>query len=613
MNFNNFTKTNSLKESAFKSLSLLNRAQRSKLTILIIVQILNSILDTIGILLLGVITSLGMSINSEEIPNNLVASISRFLSIDKVSMEQQLTIYGIAAMFILTTRTLVSLSLTKYTFKFLSNVAAEVSKSLLMVNFRDNFSWVRSQRKQEIAFALTEGINYLVIGVLSTVAILLSDIALFVFTLGALLVINTSMALLTTFIFLSLALFTIKKINKKLTYMSAWKTQSAIQGSTQIIELMNSIREVQTGNRLDFFSQKFFLNRLDSATAYGTQSWLQQLPKAFVEITIVLGGFLLTVFSLITSDSSTAIPSLIIFLAASMRVAPTALRMQQSIIAIKSFSASSVDSLNYVLPEVDLIPKNIFDALKVSDSSGIEDITVDRVTFGYPDSEENVLKDLSIKLTKGQICAIVGPSGSGKSTFCDLLLGLLEPKNGTITISGVQLREYTHVNSERIAYLPQDVFLIEGSIGENILLGRERNEHTEKQLKDSVKIAGITEFIESLPNGLDTQVGGGALALSGGQKQRIGLARTLYSKPSVLIMDEPTSSLDAASENIVTETLNSIKKDVIIVIVAHRLSTIRDVDRIIYLKEGVILGDGNFEMLKKNSTHFEKDAELQGL
>jgi ABC-type multidrug transport system fused ATPase/permease subunit len=287
--------------------------------------------------------------------------------------------------------------------------------------------------------------------------------------------------------------------------------------------------------------------------------------------------------------------------------------MQQSVIAIKSFSASSVDSLNYVLPKIDLMPKNICHPQKVFDSPSIEDIVVDRVSFGYPDSEKNVLKDLSIKLTKGQICAIVGPSGSGKSTFCDLLLGLLKPKTGTITISGVQLCEFTHVNPELIAYLPQDVFLIEGSIAENILLGRERNEHTEEQLRDSVKIAGIIEFIDSLPNGMDTQIGGKELALSGGQKQRIGLARTLFSKPSVLIMDEPTSSLDAASENIITETLNFIKKDVIIVIVAHRLSTIRDVDRIIYLKDGVILGDGNFAMLKKNLIHFEKDAQFQGL
>ena len=613
MNFDNLTNKNSLKSSTLKSLSLLNKAQKNKLSILILVQICNSILDTVGILLLGIITSLGMSINSDETPNSLVTSVSSFLKIDNYSMELQLTLYGIAAMFILMTRTLVSLILTRLTFQFLSKVAAEVSKSLLIINFRNNFFWVRSQRKQEIAFALTEGINYLVIGILSTVAILLSDVALFVFTLGALLIINTGMALLTTFMFLALALFTVKRISRKLTYVSAWKTQSTIHGSTQIIELMNSIREIEIGNRINFFSQKFYLNRLESTRAYGAQSWLQQLPKAFVEITIVLGGFLLTVFSLMTSDSKTAIPNLIIFLAASMRIAPTALRMQQSIIAIKSFSASSVSGLNYSLSELDSSPKNTNLALKVSDLASINNIKVDGVTFGYSDSEVNVLKDIDIELYKGQVCAIVGPSGSGKSTLCDLLLGLLEPQKGSITTNGIPLSEYTRAHSERISYLPQDVFLIEGSIADNILLGRDREENTEDQLARAVNMAGLVEFIGSLPKGMDTKIGGMDLTLSGGQKQRIGLARTLYSKPSLLIMDEPTSSLDAAAENIITETLNSIKEDMIIVIVAHRLSTVRDVDRILYLKDGRILGDGNFKKLRSALIHFENDAQLQGL
>jgi len=613
MDFDNLTNKNSLKSSTLKSLSLLNKAQKNKLSILILVQICNSILDTVGILLLGIITSLGMSINSDETPNSLVTSVSSFLNIDNYSMELQLTLYGIAAMFILTTRTLVSLILTRLTFQFLSKVAAEVSKSLLIINFRNNFFWVRSQRKQEIAFALTEGINYLVIGILSTVAILLSDVALFVFTLGALLIINTGMALVTTFMFLALALFTVKRISRKLTYVSAWKTQSTIHGSTQIIELMNSIREIEIGNRINFFSQKFYLNRLESTRAYGAQSWLQQLPKAFVEITIVLGGFLLTVFSLMTSDSKTAIPNLIIFLAASMRIAPTALRMQQSIIAIKSFSASSVSGLNYSLSELDSPPKVINRALKVSDLPSISNIKVDGVTFGYSDSDVNVLKDIDIELYKGQVCAIVGPSGSGKSTLCDLLLGLLEPQNGSITTNGVPLYEYTRAHSERISYLPQDVYLIEGSIADNILLGRDRDENTEEQLARAMKMAGLVEFIGSLPRGMNTKIGGMDLTLSGGQKQRIGLARTLYSKPSVLIMDEPTSSLDAAAENIITETLNSIKEDMIVVIVAHRLSTVRDVDRILYLKDGRILGDGDFKKLRNELVHFENDAQLQGL
>ena len=235
------------------------------------------------------------------------------------------------------------------------------------------------------------------------------------------------------------------------------------------------------------------------------------------------------------------------------------------------------------------------------------------MTFGYSDSEVKVLKAIDIELYKGQVCAIVGPSGSGKSTLCDLLLGLLEPQNGSITTNGIPLSEYTRAHSERISYLPQDVFLIEGSIADNILLGRDREENTEYQLARAVKMAGLVEFIGSLPKGMNTKIGGMDLTLSGGQKQRIGLARTLYSKPSVLIMDEPTSSLDATAENIITETLNSIKEDMIIVIVAHRLSTVRDVDRILYLKDGRILGDGNFKKLRSELIHFENDAQLQGL
>jgi ABC-type multidrug transport system fused ATPase/permease subunit len=213
----------------------------------------------------------------------------------------------------------------------------------------------------------------------------------------------------------------------------------------------------------------------------------------------------------------------------------------------------------------------------------------------------------------GDRVAIVGPSGAGKSTLCDLLLGLLEPTHGTLTIGGLPSRAWVDSHAGKISYLPQDVILISGTLRQNICIGIDESEIRDDLLNKTIERAQLQDLLEELPEGVDTYLGEGGYKLSGGQRQRVAIARALYSDPKILVMDEATSALDAQSENAVMEVIRKLGSETIVIFIAHRLSSIRNFDRVMYLDEGEIKGDGTFESVKGLVPQFAHQATLLGL
>ncbi|EKO08727.1 ABC transporter, ATP-binding protein [Leptospira interrogans str. C10069] len=232
------------------------------------------------------------------------------------------------------------------------------------------------------------------------------------------------------------------------------------------------------------------------------------------------------------------------------------------------------------------------------------------VDFSYP-KRNQLFKKLNIQILKGEMVAFVGESGSGKSTIVDLILGLQVPDSGKIFLDGVAFDEWDK-NSyrEKIGYVPQDPILFHSSIRDNLLWSRE--DSTEEELWQACKIANADQFIQRLPNGLDTIVGDRGVLLSGGQRQRIALARAMLRKPPVLILDEATSSLDSESEQLIQQSVDSISSETTIIIIAHRLSTIMKANRIYVLKSGELLETGNFsELIQKPNGYFASMFEMQ--
>ena len=217
------------------------------------------------------------------------------------------------------------------------------------------------------------------------------------------------------------------------------------------------------------------------------------------------------------------------------------------------------------------------------------EIEVNKLGFSYPNTDKDVFSDISFTIPKGSFVGIVGASGAGKTTFVDILLGLLPPKNGSICVDGKNI--YDDISSWlcNIAYVPQTIYLIDGSIRENIALGIPADEVSEERIKAALKMAELSDFVETLPAKADTRVGERGALLSGGQKQRIGIARALYSNPSVLVLDEATSALDNETEKSITSTILKLKGEITIISIAHRLSTLEDCDFKIKIENGQAL------------------------
>jgi ABC-type multidrug transport system fused ATPase/permease subunit len=234
--------------------------------------------------------------------------------------------------------------------------------------------------------------------------------------------------------------------------------------------------------------------------------------------------------------------------------------------------------------------KFVFDAIETKDLS-----------FRYELTKTDVLLGVNVSVRKGEAVGFVGQSGSGKSTLIDLLLGLLDPRSGSIFLNNRDINDVNQQWQRIVGYIPQTIFLMDDSLRRNIAIGIADNEIDEVAIVEALKSAQLEEFVASLPEGLDTVVGERGVRLSGGQRQRIGIARALYHRPSVLVLDEATSSLDTETEHGVMQAVQALQGDKTVIIVAHRLSTVEYCDRLYRLDAGRIVDEGTFDEVMNRS------------
>jgi ABC-type multidrug transport system fused ATPase/permease subunit len=235
------------------------------------------------------------------------------------------------------------------------------------------------------------------------------------------------------------------------------------------------------------------------------------------------------------------------------------------------------------------------------------------VHFRYPDGDATVLDDVSIDVAPGTSLALCGASGSGKTTLVDILLGLIQPDEGTILYGTVPVGRELVAWRERIGYVPQDVYIQDSSVLENVAFGEDPETVDISRVRDCLTRTQLLDFIEELPEGLNTRVGERGVRFSGGQRQRLGVARALYRWPEILILDEATSALDNETEHEITETLKRLHGDVTTIIVAHRLSTVRHVDSLVFLESGRVVSTGTFNEVRKQNAAFNHLVELGSL
>jgi ABC-type bacteriocin/lantibiotic exporters, contain an N-terminal double-glycine peptidase domain len=251
--------------------------------------------------------------------------------------------------------------------------------------------------------------------------------------------------------------------------------------------------------------------------------------------------------------------------------------------------------------------KSNYEKFKIEKTILLKDII-----FSYPGKSNSTLNELNIEIPVNKTVGIVGSSGSGKSTIIDIILGLINPDKGEIVIDGEFKinKDNIHFMQDKIGFVPQSIFLSDASIKENIAFGESISEIDESKIEKSLILANLDEFITTLPDGLDTQVGQNGMQLSGGQRQRIGIARALYRESEILIFDEATSSLDNVTEALVMDAINNFAKTKTIIIVAHRLSTVQKCDKLYLIDKGNVVDSGNYEYLLENNKEFLEMATI---
>lgn len=368
---------------------------------------------------------------------------------------------------------------------------------------------------------------------------------------------------------------------KKITAAGMIQSECNAKNGKWINQGFYSVKETKVMQREAYFIGEFDKSYSEFIRSQKNFLFAQRFPKAIIEL-VTIGGILLliAVKMLISSDTSSLIPTLGVLALAAVRLMPSLNQMIAMFNSIKfqlPLFNEMYDDLMVVRNNKDLEERNL---LK-KDSAPIvfdKEIFVQNLTFAYPSKRENVISDVSFSIPKGKFVGIVGPSGAGKTTFVDILLGLLPPKSGTITVDGVDIYQNISGWLKNIAYVPQSIYLIDGSIKDNIAFGLAPEEVDDARIQEVLKMAELYDFVQTLPEKENTNVGDRGAKLSGGQKQRIGIARALYHNPNVLILDEATSALDNETEKQITDTILKLKGKITIIAIAHRLSTLENCD-----------------------------------
>jgi ABC-type multidrug transport system fused ATPase/permease subunit len=598
-----------------RSLRLLAPKDRRKLGLVVAIQIFLSGLDLFGVALIGVVSALAITGVSGQVTGNRVGAVLEFMHLDGYTFETQVAILGFTAAVTLIGRTLLSIFFIRKSLFFLAHKAAIISGDLTSRVLAQPILQMQRRTSQETLFALTGGVSSLVLGILGTVVMLASDLSLVLVMAVGLFVVDPGTAAGSFIYFISIAFLLYRLSSARVRKLNESIAETSIRGNEQIIEVLTNYRESIVRNRRAYYAREFAKNRLSFSSYSAENAFIPNISKYLLESSVIIGAILLSATQFVMHDARHAVATLAIFLAAGTRVAPAILRIQQGFLQIKGASGQA-DLTLALAKEVEgySIAPDTDPELALGDHSKfISRVSFNNVTFAYPDNDLKILEEISFEISPGQFVAFVGSSGAGKSTLVDLLLGVLLPDGGKITVSDSTPSKAIEDFPGAIAYVPQDVAIAIGTIRENIALGFPKEFATDERINKALKIAHLDEFVDSLENKLETQVGERGAKLSGGQRQRLGITRAMFTNPKLLVLDEATSSLDAETEASVSSAIQSLRGGTTILMIAHRLATVRSADLVVYIAGGKILAKGTFAEVRRLVPDFDRQASLLGL
>ena len=484
-------------------------------------------------------------------------------------------------------------------------LGAHIQRKIFNNYLENDYSFFALNNSSRLISQITQEVPRMIYMVVQPFLNIVAQFFIAALILIGLFAVNFNIALVAIVLVVAIYFIIFKVIRKKVVESGYKLTELNNQKLKILNESIGGIKEVKIrGN------EQRYMDDLDSVTMKGLNASAYimlagDLPKFIVETIIFSAILALSIFIIVTAGSTSSALSIVsLYAMAGYKLLPAAQTIYKSYSQIKANGMVVFEVSEEIRKSEEY--KNSLDELG-DDPVVVDDIAFNNVSYRYPGSESLALKNCSFEIRKRQVTAFVGASGAGKSTCVDLLLGLLVPTDGSISVQDTKI-DRSNLRSWRsnIGYVAQDIFLLDGSFRENIAFGEPPELIDEERLYRAARMANIHDFIETCDGGYEFFVGERGAKLSGGQKQRIGIARALYKDPEVIIFDEATSALDNITENNILRDIQSLAQSKTIIMIAHRLTTVKSANKIILFEKGGVADEGNFAFLSEHSESFIK-------
>ena len=533
---------------------------------------------------------------SSEITNNFVSNLNLDNFINFIPFENTIIKFAFIIFLVFFVKFLYMIALASFELHLIKNIKIFFAKNIYSAYIDKKYNFFLKKNSSELGRNIITEINNAVQFIKCILS--LSKEIFLIIVIGFLLIIFdptvTLIGIMITSLFVILFYtFTDRRL-KKIAIERIRLTGDIFK---HVIESFSIIKEIKVYSKEKFFTDKFINSQSSLENYLLKRDFIVKLPKIVFEfLAVTLIVLLISVFSILGKETQELFILLSLLAVAVVRLLPS---FNQISIALTHFG-SYRESFLIVSDEIEnfLTNKiNQLDNYKIKNNNIHTQIQFKNVSFSYDANKDVGLKNISLDVRKGEMIGIIGRSGAGKSTLVNILLKLLEPQQGEITFESKELT---------CGYVPQDIFLLDSSIKENIALAQDENSIDKNKLLEIIKKCQLAEFVDTHKKGIDLVLGERGIRISGGEKQRIGLARALYASRNIIILDEATSSLDNQTEESIIQSILNLKNEITVILIAHRLTSLRYCDRVIYLEEGKIKDEGKLDDLLIKYPDLEK-------
>lgn len=578
-----------------KLLILFNKKERKKLGILFFMMILAALFETIGIGLIvpfvGIVTD-----PSRIVEHPVLSNIYNFFNFNSTS---SFIIFAVLILLFIYVIKNLYLLLFQYTqFKIILNQQVKLSKELFKEYLTKPYTFHLQRNTADLLRNVNDEVPRVFQGIVISGFQLITEI-LVILCILLLLLVTAPLATITASILLggSVMVF-FKSFRKKITHLG--KEQQTVSGLMikWVNQGLGAIKEVKVAGNEKFFINSYANQSQIKANNSRYMKMLEQVPRLFIE-TLLVSVVLITMLIIVFQDRSTSelISTMALFAMAAFRLMPSITRVVSLITTIKYSQPALSVVYNDLFLNKEKKPVSAKSSHITTGRNGSktynDSIELKNISFRYPNQKNYSVKEASLTIPIGQSVAFIGESGAGKTTIVDIILGLFTPEKGQVLVDGTNLEEQKSTWQKKIGYIPQSIFLSDDTIRGNIAFGVDTKDIDEEAVWRALEQAQLKEFVEALPEQLDTSVGERGVRLSGGQRQRIGIARALYHNPEILFMDEATSALDNETEKEIMKAIDELKGDKTLIIIAHRLSTIENCDIVYRMNNGKVVAINN--------------------